>query len=570
MQSPHSPLLFAIAVAAGLSLVTDAVAAENKSLVQRVDGVFADYAKPGSPGCAVAVIRNGSIVFEKGYGLASLEHNLPIQPRRTVFDIGSTSKQFTAASILLLVQDGKLSLDDDIREVLPEIPDYGQPITVGHLLHHTSGLRDYITLMMLGNIKFEDHTTDVQALAAIARQQAVDFPPGTEHGYSNTGYFLLAQIVQRISGKPLREFALERIFTPLGMRDTRILDNHKLVIANRATAYEALPDGGFGLQMSDWEQTGDGAVQTTVADLAKWDQNFYSAKVGGTWLLEQLQTRGQLNSGKSIDYARGLLVNEYRGLPAVSHGGSWAGYRAELMRLPQQKFSVAVLCNVDSSDPSDLARKVTDVYLADELNAPTVALGAATGAATASSTERAIVVPNPERFAGLYWSRNSGIVRRIEMREGKLLYVRSADNTSELAALDGDRLQMLAVPTQAELKFVGGASAGRTMQLTTGAGELTEFEEVQPFAPTADALAAYTGSYYSAELATRWQLVIKDGQITVLQQRDPDLALAPAFADAFLATGILMRFQRDSAHRIIGFAVDAGRARDLKFVRTAD
>src|SRR5687768_3033322 len=229
---------------------------------ESVDKVFSAYGKDG-PGCALAVVRDGGIVYSKGYGMASLEHGVPITPQ-TVFDIGSTSKQITAASILLLAQDGKLSLDDDVRKHIPEMPDLGTPVTLRHLLHHTSGVRDYIELLQLGEISFEDVATDDDALAALSRQKALDFRPGDEHSYSNSGYFLLSLVVKRTSGKTLREFAQERIFTPLGMSSTQILDDHTLVIPRRAASYAPRRDGGFRLAIANWEQTGDGAVQTTV------------------------------------------------------------------------------------------------------------------------------------------------------------------------------------------------------------------------------------------------------------------------------------------------------------------
>ena len=575
MPTRHTPaqrssLLLPLALAM-LCATTAADTTKTPSRSAQVDALFADYEKPDSPGCALGVIQNGRLVYEKAYGLASLEHRLAINPSQTVFDIGSTSKQFTAAIVLLLVQDKKLTLDDDIRKYLPEIPDYGHTITVRHLLHHTSGLRDYIVLLNLGDIAFEDHTTEAQALAAIARQQALDFVPGSEHSYSNTGYFLLAQIAQRIVGKPLREIAEARLFAPLGMRDTRILDNHKAVIHNRATAYENLGEAGFAVQMSDWEQTGDGAVQTTITDLAKWDQNFYQTAVGGRWLIEQLQLTGTLNDGRAINYARGLMVSDYHGQPLVMHGGAWAGYRAELLRLPQQQFSVAVLCNVDSSDPSRLARQVTDIYFADLLKPAALAANSTANSTSNPPTpasDSQIAVANPERYTGMYWARSNGLLRRIEWREGKLWYVRNANNASELAQ-NGERLVMLGVPRPAELRFSTHTNGMRRLQLWAD-GEATEFEEVKAFAPTAAELSAFAASFHSVELNTNWQFTVKDGALTVLQPRGPALPLQPAFVDAFTVNGALLRFQRDADQRVTGFAIDVGRAKDMKFVRHAD
>jgi CubicO group peptidase (beta-lactamase class C family) len=302
--------------------VAGASARSDDKKTPAVDEVFSDLTKAGSPGCTLGVYRDGKIVYSKGYGLANLEENVPITPQ-SVFDIGSTSKQFTAASILLLEKQGKLSVGEDIRKYLPEIPDYGQKITVLQLLNHTSGLRDYLTLMELAGINIDGVTTDEDALQIIVRQKALNFAPGSDWLYSNTGYFLLSIIVKRASGKTLREFAAENIFTPLEMSHTQYRDDHTSLIANRAMAYDAKKKGGgYRLDVSYFEQTGDGAVHTSVEDLQKWDENFYSAQIGGKDFLAEIQEPGKLNSGKVLDYAKGLRIADYRGLRTVSHGGS--------------------------------------------------------------------------------------------------------------------------------------------------------------------------------------------------------------------------------------------------------
>jgi CubicO group peptidase (beta-lactamase class C family)/acetylornithine deacetylase/succinyl-diaminopimelate desuccinylase-like protein len=336
----------------------------------RVDEIFSRFTTSESPGCALAVVQNGKIAYERGYGRASLELDVPITPQ-TVFDIGSTSKQFTAFSLLLLERDGKLSLDDDIRKYLPEVPDYGNRITIRHLLAHTSGLRDYTDLLGFDGHDTADSTDDRDALDLIARQRGVNFAPGEEWRYSNTGFFLASIIVRRASGQSLASFARERIFQPLGMTSTQFLDDTTRVVPKRATAYsprqerQATSGGGFRVNMSDWNQTGDGAVQTTVEDLAHWDENFYTPRVGDARMLQAMQTPGRLNNGKAHDYGLGLTIGSYGGQKRVSHGGSWAGYRAELMRFPERHTSIITLCNVSNSGPTALAESVAAVWLAD-------------------------------------------------------------------------------------------------------------------------------------------------------------------------------------------------------------
>src|SRR6266481_2181907 len=284
---------FVVALIALFCLLSSASAGyggtSDEKSAAAVDEVFSDLTKPGSPGCALGVYRDGKIIYAKGYGLANVEENVAITPQ-SVFDIGSTSKQFTAASILLLEKQGKLSINDDIRKYVPELPEYGQKITILQLLNHTSGLRDYLTLMELAGTNVDSVTTDEDALTMIVRQKALNFAPGSDWLYSNTGFFLLAVIVKRVSGKTLREFAAENIFAPLEMSHTQYRDDHTSLIPNRALAYDAKEKGGgYKLDVSYFEQTGDGAVHTSVEDLLKWEENFYRGQIGGKEFLSEIQ-----------------------------------------------------------------------------------------------------------------------------------------------------------------------------------------------------------------------------------------------------------------------------------------
>ena len=399
--------------------------ADEKKAVA-VDEIFVDLTKPGSPGCALGVYRGGKMIYSKGYGLANVEQNVPITPQ-SVFDIGSTSKQFTAASILLLEKQGKLSVNDEVRKYIPELPDYGQKLTILHLLNHTSGLRDYLTLMDLAGINTDGVTTDEDALQMILRQKALNFAPGSDWLYSNTGFFLLSAIVKRVSGKTLREFAAENIFTPLEMTHTQFRDDHTSLIANRALAYDPKENGvGFRMNVSYFEQTGDGAVHTSVEDLLKWDENFYSGRMGGKEFLAEIQEQSKLNNGKLLDYAKGLFIQDYRGLHTVSHGGSWGGYRAELLRFPEQHFSVACLCNLGSARPSNRAHRVADVYLAGLMKPKE----ASKETPEKRDKEQKAVSLSPEQiknYQGDYWSDELGVAYRLGIVDGKLKVVALLD-----------------------------------------------------------------------------------------------------------------------------------------------
>jgi CubicO group peptidase (beta-lactamase class C family) len=386
-----------------------------------VDEVFSDVANPGSPGCALAVAREGKLLYAKGYGLANIEQNVPVTPD-SVFDIGSTSKQFSASSILLLEKQGKLSVNDDARKYIPELPSYGKRITILNLLNHTSGLRDYLALFELSGVNVDNVTTDEEALALVVRQRGLDFDPGSEWLYSNTGFFLLSTIVKRVSGQSLREFAAANIFQPLAMTHTVYRDSHTLLIPNRALAYDPVEkSSSFTLDVSYFEQTGDGAVHTTVGDLLKWDENFYTAQVGGKPFLAELQAPGTLTNGKTLNYAKGLFIGPYRGLPTVRHGGSWGGYRAELLRFPEQHFSVVCLCNRSDSNPENRAERVADIYLASLLKPK-----------EPKKEDRDDVKKKPEfpvssedlkALPGFYWSDELAVTYKLDLSDGKLALI---------------------------------------------------------------------------------------------------------------------------------------------------
>ena len=380
----------------------------------------------------MAVYRNGRISYTKGYGLANIEEDVPITPE-TVFDIGSTSKQFTAASILLLEKQGKLSVNDDVRKYIPELPDYGQKITILQLLNHTSGLRDYLTLMDLAGINTDSVTTDEDALQLITRQKALNFAPGSDWLYSNTGFFLLSIIVKRVSRKTLREFAAENIFAPLGMTHTQYRDDHTALIANRAMAYDPKEvQDRYKLDVSYFEQTGDGAVHTSVEDLLKWDENFYSGQVGGQDFLAELQERGKLNSGKVLDYAKGLFIADYRGLHTVSHGGAWGGYRAELLRFPEQHFSVACLCNRGDANPSRRARQVADIYLGSMMKPKDEKKDAEREREKPERKEIPLTAEQLRPYTGDYWSSELGVTYRLGIVDDKLKVVAILDGSGFL------------------------------------------------------------------------------------------------------------------------------------------
>jgi CubicO group peptidase (beta-lactamase class C family) len=414
-----------------------ATSAWSDNLVSKVDKIFTRWDKNDSPGCALAVIKDGKMAYTKGYGMANLELGVPISPD-SVFYIGSVSKQFVAMCIALLVDRGVVSLDDDIRKYIPEMPDYGTPVTIRHLIHHTGGVRDYLELESIAGIPFGFyHEQDVIDL--ISRQKELNFKPGEEHTYSNSGYFLLSVIVERASGKSLREFADANIFKPLEMKNSRFHDDYEELIKNRAAGYY---DGGKGTYrnfISTFDCVGSGGLFTSVEDLYLWDQNFTHHKVGGKDAMEIMHTLGTLNNGEKLEYAFGLVIAEYRGLKIVEHGGSLGGYRAELLRFPEQRFSVIILSNLSSVVPGRLARQVADLYLEKNFKAekPKPKRRKVEKPAAAQIPEKTLM-----EYTGDYHSEEVHTGFQILFEEGKLHLRRRERQNLLMQALAKDRFRV--------------------------------------------------------------------------------------------------------------------------------
>lgn len=337
--------------------------------IDEIDNLLAEWNHPDAPGCAIGIIKDGRMIYSKGYGMADLEHNIKIEPS-SVFYLGSVSKQFVAFSILLLEEQGKLDLADPIQKYLPDFPVYSAPITIRHLIHHTSGIRDYLSLMHLQWKDYMNHSESETSYELIKRQKELNFLPGEQHLYSNSCYFLLAEIIEAASGQTLRSFAHENIFQPLGMNNTLFYDDCRDLIQNRVFSYEKTNDGFNNLIMR-FDLVGSGGVYSTVEDLFLWDQNFYNNKLGkgSQSLIEKMHQEGLLNNGKSSGYAFGLYNGTYKGLRTVSHSGGLAGYRTEILRFPDQNFSVIILANRTDANPTSKAYQVADVVIRGQLRA---------------------------------------------------------------------------------------------------------------------------------------------------------------------------------------------------------
>ena len=556
------------ALGLGMGAVSPAGTTAAEATTAQVDQLFAAWDKTTSPGAALAVIKDGQIIYERGYGMAKLEDGIVNSPDK-VFDIGSVSKQFTAACLALLVREGQVKVDDDIRTYLPEMPAYATPITVRHLLHHTSGLRDYNALLELAGFRADaDCPTVAEALEIVRRQKKLNYAPGDEYSYTNTGFFLLSRIVERVSGKSLNAFAQEHIFKPLGMTRTLFQDDHAQIIRDRATGYAEGEGGTFKISLSNWDETGDGNVYTTVRDLARWDQAFYSGALGRD-LTDMLQTTGALNSGEKITYAWGLVVREYRGLKVVEHGGAWVGFRAALVRFPEQRFSVIILSNLDSFDPSGLAFKIADIYLAGQLEGQEKG-GPASKAATTPAGPAALSVSSAELEAltGHWQDLRFGDWLTVSLKQGQLVATLGRREFPLTPVAAG----IFVVPERPDVSFAfkkAEKSEPATAELSVGSTVEYRFAKVPAFAAeSAPELAARAGIYASEELLdVRYRLSVKNGQLMVEMRTiapTPLLAMAP---DRFAVPdiGCNIEFTRGRNGRVDGFKLSTGRASGILF-----
>jgi len=525
----------------------------------QVDKLFERFDKTTSPGCAVAVIQDGRIVYKRGYGMADLDHDAIITPA-SVFHVASVSKQFTAFAILLLAQQGKVSLDDEVRKHVPELADFGGKITIRHLIHHTSGLRDQWSLLGLAGWRYSlDLITDDDVLELVSKQADLNFRPGEKHLYSNTGYTLLAQIVKRVSGQSFREFTSANIFEPLGMKNTHFRDDHAEVVKGQAYGYAPAKDGAFRLSITNFDTVGATSLLTTVEDLALWDRNFYEKRVGGAALIGQMLEPGKLNNGEQLKYAFGLTVDKYKGLPIVDHGGADAGYRADLLRFPGERFSVACLCNLSTSNPGDLARRIADTYLAKELKPPEAAAKIEEPAVTLSEQQLS-------RWTGLYWNRDGDRFRRIELKEGKLRLV-FPETSIELQPLSEDRFRPLGQPP-VRLRFAAATPGGpaRLEQSVVGGSDKPDsFEAVKPFTPAPQQLGEYAGAYQSPEMDAIYRMAVEKEKLVLKRSKSKPANLEPQVQDVFIGEPGAFRFLRDSSGRVSGFILNSGRILNFRF-----
>jgi CubicO group peptidase (beta-lactamase class C family) len=539
--------LFVVAVLF-LSTASSAQVPDKAKVIAGAEKAFEKVTKAyvgPAPGCAAAVSLNGETVFEKAFGLADMEHNVSNTPQ-TIFESGSVAKQFTAAAVFLLQQDGKLSLEDPVRKYIPELPDYGSPLTIRHLLNHTAGLRDWGTVMSLtGAGRGERVVSQDLALDVITHQRSLNFKPGSEYSYSNSGYNLAAIIVERVSKQKFPAFVEERLFKPLGMKNSSWRDDYQRIVPGRAQAYARQGTGPWRLNMPFMNVYGNGGMLTTVGDWMKWNAMLDSQSLGAA-LVTALETRGVLNDGRKIGYALGLEIGTYKGMKDVSHGGSTAGYQTFLARYPDNKVSVGVMCNGTSPGAGGIAASITDEIFGPYPEAPK--------SETAKVTEDEL-----KKFVGVWRNEKTHFPARFAIENGVSRFM-----GARLVPMGGG--QFAAGDNQLKFSF---DTDGKPMSAegTDSDGEVTRFVAEKEWTPTADDLALFKGDWFSEEAGATLTFAVEGDKALIKQRPATSFPMQPLYKDHFFVQGYVIWFTRDKNGKVDGMHVGANRMRDMPFVR---
>jgi len=525
----------------------------TRPLAVRLDSIFAAWNSDTTAGCVLGIAQNGSTIIERAWGSADLERGVALTPA-SILEAGSVSKQFTAAAVLLLMRDGRLSLDDEIHRWLPELPDYGARVTLRQLLNHTSGMRDWGTIAGIGGWSRNTRALDHAYVLAITRRlRELNFVPGSEYEYSNTNYNLLAMVVERASGKSFPTFTRERIFIPLGMTNTSWRDDATRLVKRRALSYSLL-DGAWHSERAIESIYGNCCLLTTVGDLLKWNAAFDSTRLGGAAFREEQERQGVLTNGRRINYAAGLFVTDYRREPVVMHDGATAGYRAFIARFPRARLAVAMLCNAGNVDPSDLG------YVAAAQFLPPPAPAAPAVAPTRRTVPPAAIADK----AGLYRNVRSMIAQRFVVTNGKLM----TESGTEL------------VP-QSPTVFVAAAGGNRVvfdrrtdghydLRVVTPTADTVRADWVEESDTSGQAVTGLFGSYSSEEANTTVEVrPDSTGRGGLILHREPDLhlPLRPAYRDGYRGAGGMFVFVRNAAGQVTEMRYTTGRVRNLRFAR---
>jgi CubicO group peptidase (beta-lactamase class C family) len=540
-------------------LIVSAQAPLPDSTTRKIDNLFRQWDNPGTPGCAIAIIRNDSILYKKGFGSANLEYGIPITPE-TIFHMASVSKQFTAFSIVLLEQQGKLKLDDDIHKYLSWFPDMGKKITIRNLLNHTSGIRDQWQLLAISGTRLDDVITQEHIVKILSRQKELNFEPGERYLYSNSGFTLLAEIVKSVTGQTLRAFTDSAIFKPLGMTHTHFHDNYEEIEKNRSYSYDRIDSTHFSNSILSYSNAGATSLFTNIDDMALWIMNFYNHKVGDQKDIGRLTEKGKLNNGKETDYALGIAVDKQNGWRRLQHTGGDAGYRTFISVFPDLKMGFLVFSNLGDFNPYGKAFEISQFFISDTAVKRPVAV--------TKNDSSVAVLKEPQylkKFTGDFIS-DDGMRLNLIIKNDKL-YANLGGRDYLLIKQSQDTFAALLFPNR---KLVFSQKAKKpTVDFIDERGQEHRMNPFSPDATFTDKqLEAYTGEYYCPELDCKYGIVLKDHGVYLTNNKYNDTKLTLTGEDHLGCNFWWMSHllvKRDSSKKITGFEVNDGRVMHLKF-----
>ncbi len=537
-----------------LFVIFQASAQLSDAQYQKIDSLFLDWNKPNHPGGVIGVVQNGKTVFSKAYGLASLEYLVP-NSQSTKFNIASVSKQFTAMGIVVLQQRGKLSVDDDIRKHLPELPDFGETVTIRHMLHHTSGLRSLHAMLGLAGWRGDDSRTNEDLDRFMLTQKDLNFKPGDEYLYCNTGFMLMVNIIEKISGEKFSQWMETNVFKPLGMINTYVEDNYSRVVRNNATSYNMGKDNEFDRAVEYWGYVGSGNMHSTTDDLLRWLENFSNPKAGWESHFKIMQTLDNFNDGRKNSYAFGVGIGDYNGVKSVGHGGAIGGFRSNVITYPEKELSIVILTNFSSSSPSKKSRGISEIILGIEKDEKKIA-----------TTVKSKKLSNKvlAKYEGQYWNNESNYSRKVYLRNDTLRYFRSENNENPLIPIGKNKFKMSGVSSNTIINFDPGDKKS-SMSLVIDDGKPITSEAYLPTESTKEELSTYAGEFYSPELETTYIISLKDATLSCHHSRHGDFELKRIKKDVLEGRWPfnIAKFERDNSGNIKGILVSNGRVRNL-------
>lgn len=532
----------------------------SKKQINQIDSLFIEWNKPNHPGGSIGVMKNGKIVFSQSYGLASLEYLVP-NSTETIFNIGSVSKQFTAMGIVLLHIQGKLSIDDDIRKHLPELPDFGEKITIRHMLHHTSGLRSLHAMLALAGWRGDDYRTNEDLYRFMNMQRDLNFKPGSEFLYCNSGYILMVKIIENITGKNFPDWMKQNIFEPLGMNHTYVENDYNRVVRNNATSYYQQSNGIFLKEVEYWSFVGSGNIHSTTNDLLKWQNNYINPQANWEEPFKLMTTLDKLNDGSENDYAFGIRIRKLFGYDIIKHSGTIGGFNTYAGTCPEEKLSIVILTNFSSSSPDSKANQIYEILLPklDGVNSVTVKKTDAVKTISLSNDEL-------KKYEANYWNDKNNYARKIYLRNDTLRYFRSANSETPIVPIGTDEFQMLTATADVKVEFVIDKKQ-KNMIVTVNNGKPSTYENYEAKTITSKDLLSYTGKFYSPELEATYKIYLKNDTLFSHHARHGDFKIKVLKQDVLEGQWpfYIIKYKRNKKGDVLGIYVSNGRVRNLWF-----